>query len=711
MKLVIVESPKKCETIGHYLGGDYKVMASQGHIRDLSTKGKGGLGIDVDHDFKPDFVITPTKLGIVKDLKSAASKADEVILATDPDREGEAISWHLAQVLGLDIEKTKRLQFHEITKPAIEEAIKNPSHIDMNLVNSQETRRMYDRIIGFKLSSLLQKKMSSKSAGRVQSVTLKMICDNDAEIKAFVPEEYWTIDVVLSLNGKIVNASLDKIDGKTATIHNKDEADAVLKRIGASLDVLSVDSEKKKVPSKLPFTTSTMQQEAFNRYKFSTSKTQSIAQRLYEGMDINGEHVGLITYMRTDSTRLSEDFYYQHAKPFILEKFGPDYLGFIKTGKKNDLVQDAHEAIRPTGTHRTPDLVARYVEPDEAKLYRLIYDRALASLMSDKLEEQTTALFGTNGLVFKATGTRTLFKGYEAVYGDFEDDDTKLLPEIKQGEAYAIDKVDSEQKYTKAPARYSEAKVVKMMEEKGIGRPSTYASTIKTLIDRGYVTSKSGIITPTETGLRTTLVLNKYFPEIVSTEYTANMEDKLDEIEEGKESKLQAMNEFYKPFIEKFLKVQEQMYKDPAQPTGEMCPVCGSPLVVKKSRYGTFIACSNYPKCKFIKKEPKVPAKETGEMCPECGKPLVERKDRKGNIFVACSGYPSCHYIKGQENKPQAEKKVYTEADWVKPCPKCKSGHLVVKHGHKVDFLGCTNFPKCHYHEWIDDKNKKDGAK
>jgi DNA topoisomerase-1 len=711
MKLVIVESPKKCETIGHYLGADYKVMASQGHIRDLSTKGKGGLGIDVDHDFKPDFVITPTKLGIVKDLKSAANKADEVILATDPDREGEAISWHLAQVLGLDIEKTKRLQFHEITKPAIEEAIKNPSHIDMNLVNSQETRRMYDRIIGFKLSSLLQKKMSSKSAGRVQSVTLKMICDNDAEIKAFVPEEYWTIDVVLTLDGKTINATLDKIDGKTAAIHNKDEAEAILKRIGASLDVVSVDAEKKKVPSKLPFTTSTMQQEAFNRFKFSTNKTQSIAQRLYEGMDINGEHVGLITYMRTDSTRLSEDFYYQHAKPFILEKFGPDYLGFIKTGKKNDLVQDAHEAIRPTGTHRTPDLVARYVEPDEAKLYRLIYDRALASLMSDKLEEQTTALFGANGLVFKATGTRTLFKGYEAIYGDFEDDDTKLLPEIKEGEKYAINKVDPEQKFTKAPARYSEAKVVKMMEEKGIGRPSTYASTIKTLIDRGYVTSKSGIITPTETGLRTTLVLNKYFPEIVSTEYTADMEGKLDQIEEGKESKLEAMNEFYKPFIEKFLKVQEQMYKDPAQPTGEMCPVCGSPLVVKKSRYGTFIACSNYPKCKFIKKEPKAPAKETGEMCPVCGKPLVERKDRKGNIFVACSGYPSCHYIKGQENKPQAEKKVYTEADWVKPCPKCKSGHLVVKHGHKVDFLGCTNFPKCHYHEWIDDKSKKDSSK
>jgi DNA topoisomerase I len=707
MKLVIVESPHKCDTIGRYLGSDYKVMASQGHIRDLSTKGPGGLGIDVAHSFKPDFVITPAKKTIVHELQAASKKADEVILATDPDREGEAISWHLAQVLDLPVETTKRWQFHEITKPAIEEAAKNPKTIDMNLVNSQETRRMYDRIIGFKLSSLLQKKMGSQSAGRVQSVTLKMICDNDAEIKAFKPEEYWTIDVELVLGDKKLTVSLDKIDGKTAAIHTKEEADAVLARLGKTMELVSLTSVERHVPSKLPFTTSTMQQEAYNRFKFSTSRTQSLAQSLYEGLEVNGEHVGLITYMRTDSTRLSEDFYYQHAKPYILETYGPEYLGYIKSAKNSASAQDAHEAIRPTGTHRTPEVVAQYVAADEAKLYRLIYDRAMASVMSDKIERDTIALFSTNGLTFKATGVQTVFKGYEAIYGDFEDDDTNLLPPLSQGEVFNEDKVDPEQKFTKAPARYTEAKVVKLMEEKGIGRPSTYASTIKTLLTRGYITSKGGVLTPTESGLRTTFVLNKYFPELVSTEYTANMEKKLDEIEEGEAKSLDAMNDFYGPFIEKFNDVAEKMYKDPAQPTGDLCPKCGSPLVIKKSKYGSFVACSNYPKCDYIQKKAKEPAKETGEMCPVCGRPLVERKDRKGRIFIGCSGYPKCNYIKGNENRSAATPTAYTEKDYVKECPSCHTGHLVVKHGKKVDFLGCTNYPKCHYHEWIDDKKGK----
>jgi DNA topoisomerase I len=710
MKLVIVESPKKCETIGRYLGPQYKVMASQGHIRDLSTRGKGGLGIDVEKGFAPDFVISDGKSAIVHQLQEAKAKADEVILATDPDREGEAISWHLAQVLKLPIETTKRLQFHEITQPAILAALDDPKHIDMNLVNSQETRRMYDRVIGFKLSSLLQKKMGSQSAGRVQSVTLKMICDNDAEIKAFVPEEYWSLDCTLLVDGKEVVVSLDKVDGKTASIKNEAEAKAVVARLGKSMVLASLQSAKKVVPSKLPFTTSTMQQEAYNRFKFSTSKTQSLAQRLYEGMSVNGESVGLITYMRTDSTRLSPEFFEKHAKPFILENFGPEYLGHLKAAKNAEGAQDAHEAIRPTGTHRTPDSIAPYLPTDEAKLYRLIYDRAMASLMSDKVEEETTALFETNGLTFKVVGEKTLFKGYEAIYGQFEDDDTKLLPALTQGVSYEVKGNDPEQKFTKGPARYSEAKVVKLMEEKGIGRPSTYASTIKTLQTRGYVTSKGGILTPTEEGARTTFVLNKYFPEIVSTEYTANMETTLDKIEEGDETLLQAMNDFYYPFMKKYEDVAEKMYKDPAQPTGENCPVCGSPLVIKKSRYGTFIACSNYPKCNYIKKPEKAAPVYTGENCPVCGKPLVERKDRKGNTFVGCSGYPECHYIKGAENRVMT-KAVYTEKDWVKPCPACKTGHLVKKHGRKVDFLGCTNFPKCHYHEWLDDKKKPTGDK
>ncbi len=705
MKLVIVESPKKCETIGHYLGSDYKVMASQGHIRDLSTKGKGGLGIDVEHDFKPDFKITPGKADIIKNLERNAKKADEVILATDPDREGEAISWHLASVLGLDVATTKRLQFHEITKPAILSALNNPGHIDLNLVSSQETRRMYDRIIGFKLSSLLQKKMGSKSAGRVQSATLKMICDNDEEIKAFVPSEYWTIEVTIEINGEELVLALDKVDGKNAAISSKEEADAILSRIGESLTLVSYETSEKSIPSKLPFTTSTMQQEAYNRYKFSTSKTQSIAQRLYEGKDINGEHVGLITYMRTDSTRLSPTFFHVHAVPFIKETYGEEYVGHYKQAKNSASSQDAHEAIRPTGTHRTPSLVSRFVDADEAKLYKLIYDRALASCMSDKLVESSTAIFSTNGLTFKATGVKTIFKGYEAIYGEFEDDKDKILPPLEKGASYLLKKKDGEQKFTKAPARYSEAKVVKMMEEKGIGRPSTYASTIKTLIRSGYITSKGGIVTPTEAGSRTTFVLNKYFPEIVSSEYTANMEKTLDEISSGEETRLGAMNSFYGPFMEKYEEVAQKMYKDPDEATGEDCPVCGSPLVIKKSKFGSFVACSNYPSCSYIKKEKKEEPKQTGENCPLCGKPLVERKNRKGETFIGCSGYPSCSYIKGREEKKAFP--VYTEKDYVKECPNCKDGHLVVKQGKRVKFLGCTNFPKCRYHEWITDKKKK----
>lgn len=706
MKLVIVESPKKCDTIGRYLGHDYKVMASQGHIRDLSTRGKGGLGINVEEGFKPDFVISEGKQKIVSDLQKTAKKAEEVILATDPDREGEAISWHLAQVLGLDLATTKRLQFHEITKPAILDAIEHPGLINMDLVNSQETRRMYDRIIGFKLSSLLQKNMGSKSAGRVQSVTLRMIVENDEEIKNFKPEEYWTIDIVLDINGTKVTASLDKVDGKAVDIKNKEEAEAIVARLASEYRVASLTKVKKRIPSKLPFTTSTMQQEAYNRFKFSTSVTQSIAQRLYEGLDVNGEHVGLITYMRTDSTRISENFYFKHAKPYILETFGNDYLGNIKAGKSKEKIQDAHEAIRPTGTHRTPEMVAQYLSDREAKLYKLIYERALASMMSDKVEEVTTAIFEENGLTFKATGSRTLFKGYEALYSD-EENESKLLPLIEENAVYKRKSLKNEQKFTKAPARYTEARVVKMMEEKGIGRPSTYASTIKILVERGYVTSKSGVLTPTETGARTTQVLKKYFPEIVATEYTAKMESELDEIEEGSLSKKAAMDEFYGPFMEKYTKVAELMYEDPDEETGDLCPDCGSPLVYKDGRYGRFIACSNYPTCHYVKKENKVAAKETGESCPECGKPLVFRKDKKGKEFIACSGFPTCKFVKNIDGTitPKAKTK-FSPADYIKPCPKCKTGHLVMKHGKKVDFLACTNFPKCHYKEWLTPEKK-----
>lgn len=709
MKLVIVESPNKCSTISHYLGNDYKVIASKGHIRDLSTRFKGGLGIDIENDFKPDFVISKGKEATVKMLKNEASKADEIILASDPDREGEAIAWHLAQVLALDTKKVKRLVFHEITKPVIEAAIANPTHIDMNLVQSQEARRMYDRIIGFKLSTLLKRKIGSPSAGRVQSATLKLIVDNDDEIKAFVPEEYWTVEADILVNGKKITVSLDKVDGKNVEIHNKEEADAILARIGKEMKVVSISKTKKKTSPKYPFSTSTMQQEAYNRYKMSTALTQSTAQKLYEGLEINGEHVGLITYLRTDSTRLSKEFIFGDAKPFIENTFGKEYIGNLNnTSSTGKNIQDAHEAIRPTSTARTPDYVAKYVSETEAKLYRLIYDRAIASLMAPKEEELTTVLFECNGLTFKTTGKVALFKGYTAVYGEFEDDESKKLPDFKKDEQYEIKKVDPEQKYTKGPARLTEAKLVRSMEEKGIGRPSTYASTIKTLITRKYVTSKSGVLTPTDSGIKTTKVLDKYFPEIISSGYTANMETTLDKIELGEETRSKAMNDFYDPFIVKFEEVRNVMYKDPDEETGDMCPECGKPLVLKRGRYGTFTACSDYPNCKYVLKVvPKV--EETGEMCPLCGKPLVKRKNKKGQEFIGCSNYPKCFYIKGKDGEPST-KKEYTEADYVKECPSCHKGHLVIKHGKKVDFLGCTNFPKCRYHEWLSKKKEENDA-
>ncbi len=706
MKLVIVESPNKCSTISHYLGNDYKVIASKGHIRDLSTRFKGGLGIDIENDFKPDFVISKGKEATVKMLKSEANKADEVILASDPDREGEAIAWHLAQVLALDTKKVKRLVFHEITKPVIEAAIANPTHIDMNLVQSQEVRRMYDRIIGFKLSTLLKHKIGSPSAGRVQSATLKLIVDNDDEIKAFVPEEYWTIEAEILVDGKKIKVALDKVDGKNVEIHNKEEAEAVLARIGKEMQVVSISKAKKKTAPKYPFSTSTMQQEAYNRYKFSTAITQNTAQKLYEGLEINGEHVGLITYLRTDSTRLSKEFIFGDAKGFIENNFGEEYIGNLNnTSSTGKNIQDAHEAIRPTSTARTPDYVAKYVSETEAKLYRLIYDRAVASLMAPKEEEITTVLFECNGLTFKTSGKVTLFKGYTAVYGEFEDDESKKLPEFNKGEEYSIKKVDPEQKYTKGPARLTEAKLVRSMEEKGIGRPSTYASTIKTLITRKYVTSKAGVLTPTESGIKTTKVLDKYFPEIISSGYTANMENTLDLIELGEETRSKAMNDFYDPFIKKYEEVKIVMYKDAPIETGENCPICGKPLVEKRGRYGVFTACSDYPNCKYVLKvTPKV--EETGEICPLCGHPLVKRKNKKGQDFVGCSNYPKCTYIKGKDGE-QVSKKEYTEADYVKECPSCHKGHLVIKHGSKVDFLGCTNYPKCRYHEWL--TKKKEG--
>ncbi|MCQ2087414.1 MAG: type I DNA topoisomerase [Bacilli bacterium] len=695
MKLVIVESPAKCKTIEKYLGSDYTVVASLGHIRDLATSGKGGLGVDVENNFAPSYIINKDKRKVVSDLIRQKNKCDEVILATDPDREGEAIAWHLAQVLNLDISKTKRLEFHEITRESISSAMSNPRTIDTNLVSSQETRRILDRIIGFKLSNLLFKKIKSRSAGRVQSATLKLIFDHEKEIKEFVSEEYWKIKVVSKILGKDFNVKILDKKNKELSIHNKEEADEVLSKIGNEIKVSALNTSNRVKDSKEPFTTSTMQQEAFAKLKFKTKKTQSIAQSLYEGVVVNGEHVGLITYMRTDSPRLAPSFV-ERASKFIEEKYGKEYLGQIKKGKKSVLSQDAHEGIRPTSCHRTPDSIRSFLTNDQYNLYKLIYNRALASLMSSKVEKVLSINFNDDNYNYGIELAHTTFGGYEIIYKDDESDEYKgNFPNIKVGDSFPIVSKEGEQKFTEAPAHYSEAKIVKLMEEVGIGRPSTYATTIDTLRVRKYVNNAGGILTLTEQGELTANVLQKYFPNIVNVKYTANMEDKLDNVQEGSESRIQMLSDFYYPFVKLIEEVGPQIYPEKPVETGELCPECGAPLVYKESKNGKFIGCSNYPKCKYVKKEKKeVVVSE--EVCPICGKHLVERKDKKGKTFLACSGFPTCKYIKPEVVKTEDE---ITE----KKCPDC-GAPLLKKKGKYGYFYGCSNYPTCHYMERISKK-------
>ncbi len=702
MKLVIVESPAKCKTIKRYLGEDYEVEASLGHVRDLATSGKGGLGVDVNNNFLPTYIINKDKEHVVRSLKNIKNHCDEVILATDPDREGEAIAWHLAQVLGLDENTTKRLEFHEITRESINNAINNPRLIDMKLVESQETRRIVDRILGFKLSTLIYKKIKSRSAGRVQSATLKMIYDHELEIENFIPEEYWNINTKISLLDKTLNLAFLGKEGGKSDVPNGELAKAIIESIPENLTIVSINREVRYKESKVPFTTSTLQQEAFARLKFKTKKTQMIAQQLYEGIDAGDEHMGLITYMRTDSTRLSPTFV-DRATTYIQEAYGAEYLGRVKESKGSLLAQDAHEAIRPTSNHRTPESVRAYLTPDQYNLYKLIYNRTLASLMAPKQEEVMTVTLKGGDYLFKFELFHTLFKGYEAVYFEQSEqkDFTGQFPDLKVGDQIPLAEKKTEQKFTQAPAHYSEAKIVKLMEEVGIGRPSTYASTIETLRARKYVNNQGGILTITDQGKKTAHVLEKYFPDIVDVKYTAEMERKLDDVEAGVESHVQTLSSFYYPFIENLKRVEGIIYEDEVEKTGEICPLCGSPLIKKEGKNGSFVGCSNYPSCRYVKKEPKEKPVETGELCPRCGKPLVERTDKKGNKFVACSGFPTCKYIKDNETNANVNKE-----ETVKLCPNCGKP-LVKKKGKYGYFYGCSNYPACNYMEKIERKGRK----
>ncbi len=639
MKLVIVESPSKIKTIERYLSTEYKVMASFGHVADLSTKGIGRLGIDLK-TFVGDYAITPGKTKVVNELKKAKEESDEVLLATDPDREGEAIAYHIAQILNLDPKTTKRLSFHEITKDGILNALEAPEHIDLALFDSQETRRMLDRIVGFKLSGLLKSKIKVQSAGRVQSAVLKLIIDKENEIKAFVPVEYWKILVETSAQNQSFNVTFKKAKSGKTSIDNALEKEAILTSLTSELRVSEVVVNTRKSSPKPPFTTSALQQEIGAKYRYSASKTARIAQKLYEGVAINGVETGLVTYIRTDSTRLSSSFINQ-AQNFIINNYGKEYLSTRPSqGKAKGNVQDAHEAIRPTDLSLIPEKVAPYLSKEEANVYSFIYARAIASLMNPSSEEVTKYTFESNGTLFSASSTELKFPGYRRVYGVFESNGEGKIPSLKKGDVLPIIDVISEQKFTEPPARFSEGRLIKTMEEVGIGRPSTYAPTIETLQKRKYITTSKGMITPTESGFRSIEALNEYFPHLISSDYTAAMETELDKIAAKESDKVKFLSSFYSEFSEQVTVAQKKMPKMQAEKVGRACPSCGGELVYREGKFGRFIACSNFPKCKYVENI----ADYTGENCPKCGKPLVYRHDAKGQKYIRCSDYKVCDY-------------------------------------------------------------------
>ena len=668
--LVIVESPNKTKTISKYLGSDYKVVSSVGHIRDLSTSGKYGFGVDIENGFKPNYVPIKGKKKIINELKKDVNDADFVYLATDPDREGEAISWHLYDALNLKENKYKRIVFNEITKNVILDSFKHARDINIDLVHSQETRRILDRIIGFRLSKLMQSKTGGKSAGRVQSVALKLIVDKEREINAFVPENYYEIDAYFN----DFNAKLDSYNHKKIEIKTEIDAKEIVSKLSNTFKIEEVTKKEKKQNSKFPFITSTMQQLASIKLNFSSKKTMSVAQKLYEGITLKDETVGLITYMRTDSTRLSNEFIASTYK-FIEDKYGSNYVGHVKVSKKTENVQDAHEAIRPTSINRTPESVKEYLSNDEYKLYSLIYYRALASLMADAKVLGTTVILNNNNYQFKATGHILTFDGYLKVYAPYEDNTDKILPDLENYKTGVVvsNKIEYTMHSTKPPTRYTEASLIKELESLGIGRPSTYATIIDRIKERDYVNIVDKKFVPTEMGIVTTDKLQEFFKDIINVEYTKEMEDDLDKIADGEMVWNKLLEKFYIDFEPKVKNAFDNMEKKEAEKTGETCPQCGSDLVVKQSKYGKFVACSNYPECKYIKQKEK---KEDVIVisCPHCDGNIIERKTKRGKVFYGCSNYPKCKFASW--DKPIEEK-----------CPSC--GDVLVEHKDKIKCMKC----------------------
>lgn len=676
--LVIVESPSKSRTIESYLDDSYVVTSSVGHIRDLATTGKYGLGVNVEGDFEAEYKPITGKSKIIKELKKAAKAAEKVYLATDPDREGEAISWHLAEILDLDVHKVERVVFNEITKKAVQDAMKHPRKLDMDLVFSQEARRILDRIIGFRLSKLLQSKIRSKSAGRVQSVALRIIVEREREIEQFIPEEYWKIIAKHQLSEEqIVEFELQKYKNKKLKLTHQEQVEQIVAHLSPDdYQITDITVKKTSRAAKQPFITSRLQQEAANKLGFSAKKTMTVAQKLYEGLKIGSETVGLITYMRTDSTRLSDDFV-RSTFSYIVDTYGKEYKGIQIKYKKTENMQDAHEAIRPTSVLRTPEDMEKYLSAEELKLYRLIWVRTVSSLMAKAQFNNTKVLLQNNDYQFQANGQVMLFDGYLKIAHEYEKITTQLLPEYKQEAFIRPITLDPTQHFTQPPAYYNEASLVKVLEEKGIGRPSTYATIIDTIQKRGYVELEQKRFKPTEQGVLTSDKLTENFSEIVNVDYTAKLETELDQIAHGTMQEVDFLRAFYNDFEPVLDKAYENMEKIAPKETGEVCPECGSPLVVRRSRYGEFVGCSNYPTCKYIKPTEKAAPKSTGIKCPKCKEgTIIEKKTRRGKIFWGCDRYPDCDF-----------------ATWYEPtdkvCSEC--GGLVVQKSKKLECVDCKH--------------------
>lgn len=684
--LVIVESPAKAKSISKFLGRRYTVKASMGHLRDLP---KSQLGVDLERDFEPKYIAIRGKGDLIKDLRAAAKSADKVLLASDPDREGEAISWHLGHLLGLDLDDKCRIEFHEITKQAIEDAVKHARRIDLNRVYAQQARRVLDRLVGYQLSPLLWRKVKKGlSAGRVQSVAVRLVVDREEEIRAFVPEEYWSLTALFQSSGGKFSAKLIKKSNQKLVISSRAEMDTVLNELnGASFAVTDVRSKEKRKQPAPPFTTSTLQQEAYRKLNFTPKKTMMLAQQLYEGLDVGKEGtVGLITYMRTDSVRVAEPAQAE-AKTWIIQTYGPEYYPpetrqFASKGR----TQEAHEAIRPTSMARPPEYLKEFLSRDQLKLYRLIWERFMASQMSAALIDTLTVDVSGGDYLFRANASSVRFPGYLAIYEEGRDeeedgeDSGALAFPLAAGEKVKALKLQDKQHFTEPPARYTEASLVRKMEEEGIGRPSTYAPTIETIQSRGYVAKEEKKLIPTELGEIVIALLKEYFPEIVDLEFTANLEEKLDRIEEGEVVWKAVIQDFYGPFAETLAHAEEQIgkVKLEEQVSDEVCEHCGRHMVVKMGRFGKFLACPGFPECRNTK--PLL--EEVGSDCPKCGKPLVVRRSKKGRKFYGCSAYPECDFVSW--DLPAPEK-----------CPECGS-MMVIKSSKRDKQYVCTN-PQCRH--------------